>query len=254
MLEGLERAEAVSIQSGGRWRSPLRMKMNSQPAPGRCRRSGLVAAILAMLCTSAACSGEAADTRPTRAASPPAPPTWAPRRTWTPDAHSEEAACRKKDPKPWRPSNAPYTGPGPHHIYPIEVQLDPGEPEDAMDSKDLSTIPDDMRIPGARIPDGWQLIACVYDGQPTRRSGTVKCYFSNREETRKYPFYESRYEVIVREARTGKKVTTLSVPGTTADDGDCPRVVVDTGDTIILKPLDGRALGEKLRPVFSATK
>jgi hypothetical protein len=36
--------------------------------------------------------------------------------------------------------------------------------------------------------------------------------------------------------------------------GDCPSVIVDTGDTIILKPLSGRTLGEKLRPVFSATK
>jgi hypothetical protein len=123
-----------------------------------------------------------------------------------------------------------------------------------MDGKDLSTIPDDMQIPDERVPDGWQLIACVYHGHPTRRSGTVSCYFDNLEETRKYPLYESRYEVIVREARTGKRVTTLSVPGTTGDNGDCPSFVVDTGDTIILKPLDGRALGQKLRPVFSATK
>jgi hypothetical protein len=207
-----------------------------------------------MLCASGACSGEAADTRPTRAASPPGPPTWATQRTWTPEADNEEAACRKKDPESWRPSNDPYTGPGPHYIYPIEVQLDPSEPEDAMDSKDLSTIPDDMQIPDERIPGGWQLIACVYDGQPTRRSGTVSCYFSNLKETRKYPFYESRYEVIVREARTGKKVTTISVPGTTNDSGDCPSFVVDTGDTIILKPLDGRTLGAKLHSVFSATK
>jgi hypothetical protein len=123
-----------------------------------------------------------------------------------------------------------------------------------MDSKNLSTIPGDMQIPRERIPDGWQLIACVYDGRPVRRSGTVSCYFDNLKESRKYPLHESRYEVIVREARTGKKVTTLSVPGTTTDDGDCPSVVVDSGDTIILKPLDGRTLGEKLRPVFSATK
>ncbi|MFI0355299.1 hypothetical protein [Actinomadura sp. 9N407] len=123
-----------------------------------------------------------------------------------------------------------------------------------MDSKDLSTIPDDMQIPGARIPDGWQLIACVYDGRPTRRSGTVSCYFDNLKTSKKYPLHESRYEVIVREARTGKRVTTLSVPGTTGDNGGCPSFVMDTGDTIILKPLDGRTLGEKLRPVFSATK
>ncbi|WP_433472487.1 hypothetical protein ACQPZP_26815 [Spirillospora sp. CA-142024] len=166
----------------------------------------------------------------------------------------DEAACRKKDPKPWRPSSDPYTGTGPHYIHPIEVQLDPGEPEDAMDSKDLSTIPDDMQIPSGRIPDGWQLVACVYDGQPVRRSGTVSCYFSNLKKSKKYPFYESRYEVIVREARTGKKVATLSVPGTTNEDGDCPSVVVDSGDTIILKPLVGRTLGEKLRPVFSAAE
>jgi hypothetical protein len=228
--------------------------MTPQPAPGRCRSTGLAATILAMLCASAACSGEASETRPTRAASPPGPLARPTPRMFTPDADNEEAACRKKDPKPWRPSNDPYTGPGPHYIYTIEVQLDPGEPEDAMDSKDLSTIPDDMQIPQGRIPNGWQLIACVYDGQPTRRAGTVRCYFDNLKETRKYPLYGSRYEVIVREARTGKKVTAFSVPGTTSDNGDCPSFVMDTGDTIILKPLNGRTLGKKLRPVFSAGK
>jgi hypothetical protein len=91
-------------------------------------------------------------------------------------------------------------------------------------------------------------------GRPTRRSGTVRCYFDNLDETRRYPLYESRYEVIVREARTGKRVATLSVPGKTTDNGDCPSFVVDTGDTIILRPLDGRTLGERLRPVFSATE
>jgi hypothetical protein len=42
--------------------------------------------------------------------------------------------------------------------------------------------------------------------------------------------------------------------GTTIDDGGCPSFVLDTGDTVILKPLDGRTLGERLRPVFSATE
>lgn len=214
-----------------------------------------MAAMLATLCASMACSGEAADTRPTRAASPHGPPTWVPKRPWT-SAEKNAAACRKKDPKPWRPSSDPYTGPGPHYFYSSKVQQDPSGPENALDSADLSTIPEDMQIPDERIPDGLQLIACVYDGRPTRRSGTLKCSFGsiNGEKTRKYPFYESRYEVIVREARTGKKVTTLSVPGTTTDNGNCPRFLVDTSDTIILKPLDGRTLGEKLRPVFSATK
>jgi hypothetical protein len=228
--------------------------MIPQPTPGRYRKNGLVAAVLTMLCASVACSGEAADARPTRAASPPRPPTSAPKQTWTPNVDDDEAACRKKDPEPWRPSSDPFTGPGPHYVHPIEVQLDPGEPEHAMDSKNLSTIPDDMQIPGERVPNGWQLIACVYDGQPTRRSGTVSCYFDDLNESRKYPLYDSRYEVIVREARTGKKVTTLSVPGATSEDGDCPSFVVDTGDTIILKPLNGRTLGKKLRPVFSAAK
>jgi hypothetical protein len=230
-----------------------RTKMTPQPASGRFRRSGLVAAVLAMSCASGACSGEAPDPRPTRVGSPSGPPARPTQRTWTPRADDEEAACRRKDPKPWRPSSDPYTGPGPHYIYPIRVQMDPDAPKDAMDGKDLSTVPGDMEIPNERVPDGWQLIACVYDGHPTRRSGTVRCYFDNVDETRKYPFYESRYEVIVREARTGKKVTTFSVPGTTTDDGNCPSFVMDTGHTIILKPLDGHTLGERLRPVFSAT-
>jgi hypothetical protein len=164
----------------------------------------------------------------------------------------DEAACRRRDPKPWGRSNDPYTGPGPHYIYVIDVQRDPREPQQhAEDSMDLSTIPDDMQPPRERVPEGWQLIACVYDGRPTRRSGTVSCYFDNLKESRKYPLYASRYEVIVREARSGTRVTTLSVPGTAKNRGNCPSVVVDFGDTVIVKPLDGRALGTKLRPVFS---
>jgi hypothetical protein len=228
--------------------------MTPQPALGHRGKGGLAAAMLAMSCALGACSGDAADPRPTRTVAPPGPPTRPAQRTWTPNVNDDEAACRKKDPAPWRPSNDPYTGPGPHYIYAIEVQLDPGEPEHAMDSKDLSTIPADMQMPNERVPSGWQLIACVYDGRPTHRSGTVSCYFDNVNKTRKYPFYESRYEVIVREARTGKKVATFSVPGRTTDKSDCPSVVVDTGDTIILKPLDGRTLGEKLRPLFNAPK
>lgn len=223
-------------------------------APARVRARGLAAAVLAVMCASAACSGETVDTAPTRPPAPRSPPAPTPQRTWKPDAHVDDAACRKKDPEPWRPSSDPYTGPGPHYIHPIRVQRGAGGAEDAMGDMDLSTIPADMLIPQARIPDGWQLIACIYGGHPTRRSGTVKCYFNNIKESRKYPFYESRYEVIVREARTGKKVTAFTVPGTSTDDGDCPSVVVDTGDTVILKPLNGRTLAEKLRPVFNAAE
>ncbi|WP_143228246.1 hypothetical protein [Actinomadura meyerae] len=212
----------------------------------------------AVMGTVTACSSDEAEGRPTRAASPSrppsGPPSWPTKRAWTPDAHVDEAACRRKKPAPWRKSSDPYAGAGPHYVHPIRVQMDPAAPEHAMDSKDLSTMPDDMQLPQERIPDAWQLIACIYSGHPTRRAGTVKCYFNNVKKSKTFPFYESRYEVIVREARTGKKVTTVSVPGTKSRNGNCPSFVVDAKDTIILKPMDGRALGEKLRPVFRAVK
>lgn len=227
--------------------------MNSQQV-GLCGKGGVVAVACAVMWASVACFGDVADERPTQAASPSGPPSWSTKRAWTPEAHVNEAACRRKDPKPWRTSSEPYAGPGPHYVQLIGVQKDPKALGYAMGSNDLSTMPRDMQIPSGRIPDGWQLIACIYHGHPTRRSGTVKCHFYNVGKSKRFPFYEARYEVIVREARTGKKVTTLSVPGASSRNGDCPDFVVDASDTIILKPLDGRALGAKLRSVFSARK
>lgn len=240
--------------------------MTPPPALRRHRKAPPATAAVAIAFTVAACSGGAAEAPPSgRVAGPASPassassaarpgePSATPTssRPWTPSVDADEAACRKKNPKPWRPTNEPYAGPGPHYIHVIHVQLDPDEPEHAMDDRDLSALPDALVIPPERIPDGWRLIACVYDGRPTRRAGTITCTFSHGKPTKRFPLYESRYDVIVREARTGKKVTAFSVPGTTTK--RCPTVVVDTGRTIILERLDGRALGKRLHPHFTAT-
>lgn len=78
------------------------------------------------------------------------------------------------------------------------------------------------------------------------------CAPGNGTET--FPFSESDYEVIMREARTAAMVGTFRVPGAATDRDSCPTLLVDHGDTVTLRRLAGQALGQALRPIFPAAR
>jgi hypothetical protein len=96
-----------------------------------------------------------------------------------------------------------------------------------------------------------QLLACITPAKGAGPVGEVDCVFeAGLKHT--FPLYEADYDVTVREARTGRVVSTLSVPGTLNGSENCPTVATDTGHTVLLRAPDRNMLAEALRPLSSA--
>lgn len=220
---------------------------------GSCR-SGVLLAVLCVLAGSTMACGSSADegmplllpstTVATSSVTPP--PTPVP--TGSRDPVAEDAAtCTSPRGVPWSRTNPPYAGPGPHYmttVVPVKYLHDDL-------AADIDVLPAEM-WGGPDGVAGYQLIACVLPAGTKRQAGTLTCHFTVGTPTFKtFPLYEGDYRVTVHEARTGRMIATLTVPGTKASRDSCPSFVVDTGHTVVLRGLDGKVLGRALRPLFS---
>lgn len=220
----------------------------------RVGRMAVSAATFAVLLTLAACDAggpsgpSASETRvgPTVSATEPVVP--APR----------EENCGDE---PWSTRNPAYEGPGPHLIAPVDIR------SHLPESVAVGIIPTDLDDPGYTWYFGGdesvltnpmtdkdaqvQLLACIEPTKGDGPIGKVECHFDN-VGFHPFPLYEADYEVTVREARTGRVVHTLSVPGTVKGRDNCPTHATETGDTVLLRALSRDRLVEALRPLSTA--
>ncbi|MEW2355697.1 hypothetical protein [Spirillospora sp. NPDC029432] len=98
-----------------------------------------------------------------------------------------------------------------------------------------------------------QLLACIKAAKGSGPIGKVKCAFTDPPGvTHTFPLYEGDYKVTVREARTGRVVRTLTIPGTLNGTDNCPVTATDTGHTVLLRALDWAVVSDRLRPLASA--
>ncbi|MEU8119909.1 hypothetical protein AB0C21_14490 [Spirillospora sp. NPDC049024] len=101
--------------------------------------------------------------------------------------------------------------------------------------------------------DKVQLLACIQAVKGAGPIGKVTCPFDGPATTRHtFPLYKGNYKVTLREARTGRVVSTLTIPGTLNGDDNCPSNATDTGHTVLLRALDWAVVSDKLRPLASA--
>jgi len=86
------------------------------------------------------------------------------------------------------------------------------------------------------------------------RAGDVTCKFAKGVATSTtWPFYEATYEITVREAVSGRVITTSSLPGDATPEASCPSFAVDRPETVVGRSLAETSLGEMLRPLVYAT-
>lgn len=97
-----------------------------------------------------------------------------------------------------------------------------------------------------------QFIACVLPVLGSR-AGSVTCKFDKGVATsRTWPFYEATYQFTMREARTGRVITTLgALAGDATPENSCPGFATDDPDTVVARSLTGDALGAAVLPMYS---
>jgi len=170
-----------------------------------------------------------------------------------------EGACTDQ---PWSAANPPFSGAGPHLIAPVPVRDDLADdiavghiPYDPPDLRGLPYSGDESVLTNpisTRLAEV-QLLACI---EPVRGDGPiaeVACDFTDPPGAKlTFPLYEASYRVTVREASTGRIVTTLTAPGTVDGTDNCPSVATDTGHTILLRSLTRDTLIDVLRPLAVA--
>lgn len=168
--------------------------------------------------------------------------------------------------EPWSTRNPAYEGPGPHFIAPVGIRSQlpqsvavgviPTDLDDPGDGRyfggDESVLANPMTDKDAQI----QLLACIEPIKGDGPIGKVECYFGDASggarNFQTFPLYRADYEVTVREARTGRVVRTLSVPGTVKGQDNCPTIATDTGHTVLLRALSRDRLVEALHPLSAA--
>jgi hypothetical protein len=147
----------------------------------------------------------------------------------------------------YNPVDAPYRGAGPHLAEVTEL-------EQSVDG--LQHDPASLHGSGVPTPADIhevQLLVCV---KPLigARAGDVTCKFSKGVAASiTWPFYEATYEITVREAVSGRVITTSSLPGDDTPEGSCPSFATDSPGTLVARSLTEPSLGEVLRPLINAT-
>lgn len=191
----------------------------------------------------------------------PEPPTGSPSpsRPFVQAPAEHDGACTDR---PWSSLNPPYAGPGPHLIAPVAVRGNlpddiavglipyvPPDPRGLPYSGDESVLTNPMSDKLAEV----QLLACIEPTKGDGPIGDVTCRFTEGVRTElTFPLYQATYRVTVREARTGRTVTTVSAPGTVDGTDNCPTLATDTGHTILLRSITRDTLIERLRPLATA--
>lgn len=157
----------------------------------------------------------------------------------------QKTACEQG--VPFNPTSRPYAGVGPHYADAHELHQTDRHVQHAL-------------IVG--VADHWlatsnvnvvELLACARL-VPGQQLGDVTCEFKRGVATsRTWPFYEASYEVTVREARTGRQITVLTVPGDSTPEESCPSVATDDAGTVVARSLTAKALGTALEPLINGT-
>ncbi|MFJ5987839.1 hypothetical protein [Lentzea sp. NPDC092896] len=150
-----------------------------------------------------------------------------------------KAACESGG--PFNPTSRPYAGAGPHPIIAHEV-LDPAshmQHSSVASSGDATMFLSDVNL--------IQLVACVVPVVGAR-SGTVTCYFTEGD-TRDWPLHEASYQVTLREARTGRVVTTVTAAGDETAKDSCPLFGTDYSDSLVARSLTWESLGKAVEPI-----
>ncbi|WIX92329.1 hypothetical protein [Amycolatopsis sp. DG1A-15b] len=61
---------------------------------------------------------------------------------------------------------------------------------------------------------------------------------------------EATYRVTVREARTGREIKVVTLPGTESPEKSCPGIAKDAPGTVVARSLTGDVLDTGLRPLL----
>jgi hypothetical protein len=155
----------------------------------------------------------------------------------------------------FNPDSPPYAGAPPHWAEGYEMSVK-GRHIQHTAVTNVGGIRSDTRVPGAGLNvnlNEIQLLACVMPVLGAR-AGNVTCSFDENPEgvatSRTWPFYEASYQVTVREARTGRQITVLTVPGNRSPKESCPHFATDYPDAVVARSLTEDALGEAMRPLI----
>ncbi|GAD83750.1 hypothetical protein FEK33_05165 [Nocardia asteroides NBRC 15531] len=143
---------------------------------------------------------------------------------WTPKAYEGtlaevrdmESACHDMGGK-FFPGSAEFTGPAPHPVVAF-VQDQVGVSQAELGG---SQTPREWGGSGLK-PADVQLIACL--DEPDDGPFLTDCKFTSSS----LPLYQGRYEVTIREARTGREVATVRMSGKSTP--DCPYSVLTKGE------------------------
>lgn len=173
-----------------------------------------------------------------------------------PDTGLGDDACRSPKIKVYDIQARPFAGRGPHLMALVDYS-----DEESVEYTEFF------------LPDGWepkvdvvhpddsdrkkvQLLVCVRmdAGRDTGRN--VTCYYSTSPmidgSPHTFDVLEGTYHVVVREARTGKKVKEFTVPGTQGDEDSCP---YETGyERKIARGIDEKELHRELRPLLTSPR
>jgi len=140
---------------------------------------------------------------------------WMPKATDEPLAYTTDLRDLCDQSPTYYPDAAAFTGSAPHAVV--------------VFAKGDDVLLDEVKL-GDAAPEAWrpsdvksvQLVACLDDVQSGPR--ITSCTFSDGS----VPLYQGRYKGGLFEARTGKKVATISVDGVSTP--TCPRFAVTRGD------------------------
>jgi hypothetical protein len=177
-------------------------------------------------------------------------PTVPPKKLSSDEAHrTRKAACEQPKSQVYNPTSAPYAGPGPHYIDVYEVPLTNRRMQHSLIVAGATKL-----LPSGSTLDFdhnlIQLFACVVPVLG-KRSGKVTCRFDQGvAKSRTWPLYEASYRVTVREARTGREIKVVTLPGTESPEESCPGFATDDPGTVVARSLTGDVLDNALRPLL----
>ena len=171
-------------------------------------------------------------------AAPTTTTTGVPYKTVDADTQQSMARTACESGVPFNSTSTPYGGPGPHPLDVHEV-IDRNSHMQHSPVTSAGYTPGDVNV--------IQLIACVV-AVPGNQSGTVTCKF-HKGDSRTWPLLEATYQITVREARTGRVITTLSAVGDDTPENSCPLFATDYADATVARSLTSDALGVAVDPM-----
>lgn len=177
-------------------------------------------------------------------------PTAPPKKLSSEEAHAtNRAACEQPKSRVYNPTSPPYAGPGPHYIDVYEMSSTNRRMQHGVIVAGAAKV----LPPGSTLDfdrNLIQLLACVVPVLG-KRAGKVTCQFDQGvAKSRTWPLYEASYRVTVREARSGREIKVVTLPGTKSPEESCPGFATDDPGTVVARSLTGDVLDNALRPLL----